>query len=212
MLPNIESVNLGYHSSTPVPFAIGMPFYGHHTGDAEGSHNNTNSCERDYLAIGIRKDESNSRAFIVHTQHLTPAYRCSHEIHLDSGRQNIDWTAVAQLAGWRQGTSSLGTVMGVSPAGTRIAAATWKQVLIWTLDPRILGTADYSQYFPEKDFNARKYIGRLRPIALPSAHVTHRLKWTDEQTLCAITDRGLIRWKVGARASGARGALLLAAN
>ena len=41
-------------------------------------------------------------------------------------------------------------------------------------------------------------------MLLPGEGVVHQMKWLDESTLFAVTDRGLVSWDVGARASGKR--------
>jgi len=93
--------------------------------------------------------------------------------------------------------SSLGTVVAISPEGTRLAAATWSRVLMWSFSPRLLLQGELQHYFPTRDFNLRKDFGRLRPTLLSSGGVVHNMQFTDETHLYATTDQGLVRWDIG---------------
>ena len=177
--------------------------------------------------------------FICMTEIDSSPALCSHAVNLDAGRRSSSWTALALLAGWKPGTSSLGTVVAISPGCTRVAAASWDRVLVWTLDPGLLHQGSLETYFPACDWNRRKGLGRLRPVRLQAGiggkgwaggiggdgtgggragkelvgakgDVVYGLTWVCETTLYAVTDRGLVRWDVGPKAEGGREELKLA--
>lgn len=104
----------------------------------------------------------------------------------------------------RNPRSSLGTVVAISPKGTKLAAATWSRVLMWSFSPKLLVQGGLQHYFPIRDFNLRKGFGRLRPTLLSSEGVVHNMQFTDETHLYATTDRGLVRWDVGHLSEGRR--------
>ncbi|MCJ1299801.1 hypothetical protein MMC08_002594 [Hypocenomyce scalaris] len=184
-------------------YAISMPI--HHAHEANriltGSHQP--SCRTSYLAIGVTTEKHN--AFIVQTEVERPSASCDHAVDLEHGRRlGFQWNALAYLAGWRQGQSSLGTVMAMSPGGRRIATANWSNVLVWSIEADLLHQGALETYFPKHDYNAEKNIGRLRPVKLPSEGVVHSLLWVNEAKLYAMTDRGLVKWNVGHMCSGDR--------
>lgn len=170
-------------------------------------------CRTSYLAVAFERDDpedgANKSAFIVQSDNDISPLLCTHSTDLDGGRRSPSWRALALLAGYRQGTSSLGTILCISPLGTHIAAATWNSILIWSLDPDLLHQGGLEHYFPAVDYNTRKELGRLRPIKLKPEGVVHSLCWVDETMLWAITDRGLVRWDCGAMADGSRRELSL---
>ena len=135
---------------------------------------------------------------------------CDHVIDLEGGRRLPSWKALALLAGYREGTSSLGTVVAISPRGTKIAAATWSRVLVWSLNPTLLHQGELQHYFPVRDYNSKKGFGRLRPTLLSSEGVVHSMLWTNETQLYAATDRGLVKWDMGHMSDGERESLSLA--
>lgn len=100
--------------------------------------------------------------------------------------------------------SSLGTVVAISPKGTRLAAATWSRVLMWSFSPGLLLQDELQHYFPMRDFNLRKGFGRLRPTILSSVGVVYGMQFTDETHLYATTDQGLVKWDIGHLSDGRR--------
>lgn len=64
-------------------------------------------------------------------------------------------------------------------------------------------------WFPKVDYNARKGVGRLRPVRLRCEGVVYSMVWVGETTLYAVTDRGLLRWECGVLAEGGREELAL---
>ena len=196
-------------------FHIGMPFHGIHTIGVLVSNQTLPLCITSYLAIGIHHDldpcsDDSYDAFVVQAEFHHQTTACPHRIDLESGRRNASWKAIALLAGWRQGKSSLGTVMAISPGGSSIASATWSRVLIWTFNPRLLHQGELQHYFPVHDYNVNKGIGRLRPFMLKPMGVVHNLLWISETILYATTDQGLVRWDMGNLSDGEKEDLSLA--
>ena len=195
-------------------FAIGMPFHAIHSHGVTVDWSAAAMCGNSYLALGMTKhprgSSSHPDVFIVQADSIVFSSDCQHHVVPEEGRKLRSWKALAFLAGYRQGGSSLGTVIAVSPEGTRIAAATWSQVLIWSFSPKLLQQGELQHYFPTHDYNPRKGFGRLRPTLLPSQGVVHSLLWTNETQLYATTDRGLAKWDIGHRSEGEREQLTLA--
>ena len=249
ILPNTAYLTLDALPSSPdtvsIPsysFKIGIPFHGHHTASVSVSYSAAPMCRTSYLALGECTDgqlEGGNNMFICMTEIDSSPALCSHAVNLDAGRRSSSWTALALLAGWKPGTSSLGTVVAISPGCTRVAAASWDRVLVWSLDPGLLHQGSLETYFPACDWNRRKGLGRLRPVRLQAGiggkgwgggiggkgagggiegkgaiggrgDVVYGLTWVSETTLYAVTDRGLVRWDVGPKAEGGREELKLA--
>lgn len=184
-------------------YAVSMPFHSLHERNLIAPDSNDPTCRTSYLAIGITIEKHD--AFIVQTEVGRPSLSCDHTAELEQGRRlGFQWDAVAFLAGWRQGQSSLGTVMAISPGGRRIATADWSNVLVWSIEPDMLLQGALETYFPTHDWNKQKNIGRLRPVKLPSVGVVHSMLWVNEAKLYAMTDRGLVKWNVGHMCSGDR--------
>ena len=199
VLGNKETIDIDPSGPFLETLSIGMPFHKWHSFQEDSQPDPM--CETSYLALASTtelhqtRDGAQPHTFIVQADHLTPTASCDHESRvLDAGRKLRAWTAVAYLAGWRQGHSSLGTVVAISPGGTKIAAATWKRVIFYSLNPTLLHQGELEHYFPARDYNTRKGFGRLRPVLLPSTGVVHNLVWRGETQLYATTDRGLAKW------------------
>lgn len=190
-------------------FLVGMPFFGHHTpGIPSPDGFGDPACQFDYLAIGINADLG---AFITHMSRDQPQQVCSHIVDVEKGRRSTFWDPIALLAGWQHNSSSsLGTVMAISYQARRIAAATWSQVLIWSLEPLTMIQGNLEHYFPARDWNERKGIGRLRPTLLPNEGVVYKLIWVGENNLYATTDRGLVQWDMSTLSEGEKEDMALA--
>ena len=196
-------------------FEVGMPYYGIHTYNVFVDRHPMPFCQFSYFALAMSKtlnQNGQSDVFIVQADSYRFVNSCDHNVHLDKGRRNSSsHTALALLAGFKQRClSSLGTILAISPGGTRIAAAEWSRVLVWSVNPKVLHQGDLQYYFPVCDYNVRKGIGRLRPTLLPSQGVVHKMLWTNETQLYASTDQGLAKWDIGHRSEGARENLSLA--
>ena len=195
------------------PFEVGMPYYGIHTYSAFVEGQSTAMCQKSYFALAMSKilnQNGQPDVFVVRAQSRLSVHSCCHNIHLDKGRiRHSTWRALAFLAGFKRCPSSLGTVVAISPGGTRIAAADWARVLVWSLDPQLLDRGELQQYFPTRDYNVRKGMGRLRPTLLSSEGVVYKLFWTNETQLYATTDQGLAKWNIGHMSEGRRESLSL---
>ena len=214
-----NGARIGFDSNSPfssTEMEVGMPFHGLHSEDITLEGQSETFCQFSYLALGIDKYPSDKGksdyhpdAFIVQADMHVPSSNCAHRVHLDNGRLLDMWTSVGLLAGWRQGTSSLGTVLAISPQGGRIAAATWSRVLVWSFDARLLHQGELQHYYPTRDYNEGKKLGRIRPTLLPSAGIVHNMLWIDQTQLYATTDQGLIRWDIGPMSDGEKEELTL---
>lgn len=189
-------------------FEIGIPF--------RGSHRPSNPfqsicCRYIYHTIGISRSHLPVRAFVFSSEYALPTAQCPHSVDLDGAQSRLDWCLVAGLGGWHRGRSSLGTVMAVSPGGSRIAAATWDHLLIWTLDGEVLQRGTLRQYFPVCDYSESKRCGLLRPTKLSTdgIGVIYSLRWASEVSLFADTELGLVQWDMGITSTGQRQTLSL---
>lgn len=193
-------------------FAVSIPFHGMHTADVTVTYTDAKMCQTSFLAIATSKYDNDDRredAFIVQSIMDTTPTTCDHTVNLDAGRHSTVWKPLALLAGYRQGTSSLGTILAISPNSTHIAAATWDTLLVWSFDPKMLHQSGLEHYLPTVDFNVRKDFGRLRPVKLKGEGIVHKMCWVGETTLYTITDRGLVRYECGPSAQGHREELTL---
>ena len=214
LLSNFAFINISTDDSyADGEFEVGMPFHASHFDGVTVDGQNALVCETSYLAIGISRNcnrfSKHPDAFLVQAEDRVQAASCRHEVKLDDGRRLTRWKAVALLAGWRKGDSSLGTVVATSPGGSRVAAATWSRILIWSFHPKMLHQGELQHYFPTRDYNERKGFGRLRPTLLSPEGVVHNLLWTDETHLYATTDQGLVKWDIGPLSDGERDELTL---
>ena len=177
-------------------FSIGAPFYEHHLRGQNVDLSSEPRCVRSQLALGFtenKKDPTYPKhsVFIMKARYHTLEQDCSHAITYDSGRSaNRTWRPIALLAGYKQGNSTLGTVAAISPEGTRIAAAIWNRVYLWSFNPRLMLEGELHLYFPPHDFNERKGFGRIRPSSLrPAGGIVHSMIWLSEEHLFGITVR-----------------------
>ena len=177
-------------------FSIATPFHERHQSAEEVDWSAEPKCVISKLALGFSENKKDAfypshNFFIMQAEEFESAWECNHSLSYDSGRSShLRWKPVALLAGYRQGDSTLGTVAATSPGGTRIAAAIWNQVYLWSFDPNLLLDGDLHLYFPGHDYNTRKGFGRLRPTLLsPAQGVVHSILWTNERILFAITVR-----------------------
>ena len=200
------------HDGTRLVFEVGMPFHGIHTYNVDRQP--MPMCQISYFALAMSKtpnQNGQTDVFIVRADSYLSMNSCDHKVHLDEGRSNHSWTVLALLAYRKRCcVSSLGTVFATSPDGTRIAAADWSRVLVWSVNLRVLHQGEMQHYFPTCDYNVRKRIGRLRPTLLSSEGVVHKMLWTNETQLYAASDEGLVKWDFGHMSAGRRQTLSLA--
>lgn len=162
----------------PKEFVIDMPFHGQHTKGHRRSDDSELSCQESYLTVGVGRVRGKNHAFIVRSNRYMATERCHHtQIDFAAGRWLLTWQAVALLAGWREGSSSLGTVMAISSQGRRIAVADWSRLLVWSFDPVMLHHKEREYYFPVQDYNARRKIGQIRPTQLRCPGIVYKLTW-----------------------------------
>ena len=210
---NTASIDIE-NDGTRQAFEVGMPYYGIHTYSVFVDRHSMPACQLSYFALAMSKtlnQNGQTDVFIVHADSYLSVGSCDHDIHLDKGRKSSSWSALVLLAGFKQCClSSLGTVVAISPGGTRIAAANWSRVLVWSMSPRLLHQGELQHYFPTCDYNTRKGFGRLRPTLLSSEGVVHKMLWTNETQLYATTDQGLAKWDIGHMSEGRRETLSLA--
>ena len=103
----------------------------------------------------IDRDEHSLSAypsmFIASDEHYMDPDICSHtnipSLPRTPGQSR---KPLALLGGYRQGTSSLGTKMAISPDGERIAASVWDHIYIWSLSPKLLAEGELNLYFPPR--------------------------------------------------------------
>lgn len=203
---NTASIDIE-NDGTGQAFEVGMPYYGIHTYSIFVDIQSMPVCQISYFALAMSKSlnqHGQTDVVIVHADSYPSVGSCDHSIHLDRGRSSNSWRALALLAGFKQCLSSLGTVVAISPGGTRIAAASWSRVLLWSVNPEVLQQGELQHYFPARDYNMRKGIGRLRPTLLSAEGVVHKMLWTNETQLYAITDQGLAKWDIGHMSEGRR--------
>ena len=185
----------------------GRFFYSKHKSDVLVDFEDEPCCQWSELAI-VRTIRNPTYAvpcvFIALRQTFQDPSVCNHQSNSGRTRLTTDSTPLALLAGFRDCPSSLGTIMAISPHNRRVAAAMWNRIYLWSFNPdRLINEID--SYFPSRDWNQRKGYGRLRPTLLSSsAGVVHSLFWTGDETLFAITDRGLTKYDMHALCDGQR--------
>lgn len=142
--------------------------------------------------------------------------------------RDLSHVFVAQLAGLPDihNLPSVGLKLAVSPRSCRIAIASWRTVLVYAVEPKAFLDPVYSrsgmegvpgdyafiegcgwQYYQNGDFQRECVV--LEPVELPKKGVVFGLEWRDEDELWGWSDEGLVRWRIGAKAKGERGAVAL---
>lgn len=235
--------------STSLPLSLGVfrrPTFGriltthhHHFSSHSDAANEPPDCANTALNFVIASDHD---PFCRHGPYLVKALQwpdgCSHfDWDVDVVRQR--YLCVARLIGFpdMSNLSTLGLIVAVSPRSHRIAVASWKTLLVYSLDPRAFLDPDYSlsrslkgissseraAAYPEDQTeecgwefysNAEIYTNcvGLEPVELECEGVVHGLEWRNENELWGWDDQGLVRWKIGAMAKGARGHEVVGGN
>ena len=135
--------------------------------------------------------------FIACSEEFKDSNRCDHTSNntaptLYYGAHN---KPLAILGGYRRSTSNIGTVLAISPNGTRICTAVWDHIYLWTLSPKLLTEGDLSLYFPDRDYNSKGGYGRLRPsLVSASRGIVHSMFWTNEEIFYVVTDQGISKY------------------
>lgn len=133
---------------------------------------------------------------------------CREYQHESADQALLAENPVAILEGFDDSISQTnGIAMATAKSGSRIAVATWNQVLVYAFSPRRLATwypiSNKSQSGDlQDDLAPRGPIYRLTPARLPVAGVVFSLAFVGEYDLVAWTDRGLVRWYFGAHCNG----------
>ena len=151
--------------------------------------------------------------YTTRTTHVLAGYdsclkvRCH---HFDSssrrrryGTDSFVWQGDSiQLDGVATPQSSLGNVLAVSPSGSRIAMAHWKDVRVWVVPTAFeLRRASVLDYYANDHLDAQGNA-HARSIPLPAQGVVHRLHFAGEDSLWGMTDEGLVCWHVGPQSAG----------
>ena len=206
---------ISHNDGSSMQLSTGMPFFGSHAYRQPVDFDEEDHCRKSYLSLGRTEASSTgdrpSQLFIVRHEEFNLPDDCDHEINLDWHGIPGSGKPTALLAGYRQDSKKSGSVLAISPDGSRISAAMWRRVYVWSINPRMLVEGNLDLYFPPQDFNARLGLGRVLPTLLPiSEGVVHRLAWTSETNLFAITDQGLMSWDLGCTSDGDKDFLSLA--
>ena len=194
---DVHKEDASYHPR----FSVATPFHEKHTTGVAVDWSTEPRCERVYLALGTAETdqstpESNQSLFVLRKEIFSRPHDCDHLINHEKGRNvSREWTPVALLSGFKQGTSTLGTVLAASPGGSRVAVSLWNKVYLWSFNPSMLLDGALELYFPPRDYNSRKGFGRIRPTLLSHpGGVVHSMLWAGEDILLAVTDKGLGKW------------------
>ena len=211
---NRQRIAFGLHNDgSSMQISTGMPFFGSHAYRQPVDFDENQHCRKSYLSLGRTEASSAgdrpSQLFIVRYEEFNLPRDCDHEMNLDWHRTH--GKPIALLAGFRQDSNKFGSVLAISPDGCRISAAIWRRVYVWSISPKMLVEGNLDLYFPQQDFNVRLGLGRVLPTLLPTSEgVVHRLIWTSETNLFAVTDQGLMSWDLGCTSDGDKDFLSLA--
>ncbi|OJD24633.1 hypothetical protein ACJ73_04000 [Blastomyces percursus] len=202
---NVDDVQEG-----DLKFTIAIPFFSTHE---TRSHDPTRDiCHWKYLALGTAIDKHGELvACILLSEAQCRASHCVHIENLDRGRRFDNWRVVARLAGYSTSMNSLPGIVAASPRATRLAIANWKTITVWPLDPRAIIKRNADGVYPESmiDVGVTGAV-LLEPVVLESEAVCFKLRFGEtEDEIVSLTDRGLMRWEIGAGAMGRKeGAVL----
>ncbi|KAJ6000146.1 hypothetical protein N7481_000555 [Penicillium waksmanii] len=179
-----------FSDSLSLQFAIDLPFFSKHE---PGDELPGGRCHWQYLAVGIatHRVEHWTVACLLKSEAFSG--RCDHERNLDRGRRFDQWEIMARLDGYHESNTSHRSLITASFRGTRIAAASWKTVTIWALNPDALVERNESGFYPESWKSSTIGVTELPPIVIDLGAVCSQIEFTvDENELIAITDRGLM--------------------
>ncbi|PGG96689.1 hypothetical protein GX51_07688 [Blastomyces parvus] len=191
-------------------FTIAIPFFSTHE---TRSHDPTRElCHWKYLALGTAIDKHGELvACILMAEAQCRSSHCLHIENLDRGRRFDNWRVVARLAGYSTSMNSLPGIVATSPRATRLAIANWKTITVWPLDPRAIIERNADGVYPECmiDVGVTGAV-LLEPVVLESEAVCFKLRFGEsEDEIVSLTDRGVMRWEIGAGAVGRKeGAVL----
>lgn len=145
----------------------------------------------------------------------------------DHDYRDLHHIFVAKLSGLPDlhNLSSLGLRLAVSRRSRRIAMASWKTVIIWSLDPaafldpsydlqmRVLGDYAFFELCGWGFYHCYKIEGDyvvLEGIELANpGGVVYHLAFRGENELWGWTEKGLVKWNFGSQACGRRNTSVL---
>ncbi|OJD11010.1 hypothetical protein AJ78_08132 [Emergomyces pasteurianus Ep9510] len=188
-----------------VKFTIAIPFFSTHE---THSHDPTRElCYWKYLALGTATDKHGELiACILMSEAHCRSSNCQHTENLDRGRRLDNWRVVARLAGYSTSVNSLPGIVAASPRATRLAIANWKTITVWPMDPHAIIERNAAGVYPENmiDVDVTGAV-LLEPVVLESEAVCFMLRFAEgEDEIISLTDRGVIRWEIGAGSMGRR--------
>lgn len=100
---------------------------------------------------------------------------------------------MARLDGYHESNTSQSSLITTNYSGTRIAAASWKTVTIWVLNPNALIDGNEDGFYPESWNSPMNGVTELPPVVVDLGAVCSQIQFTeDSNELIAITDRGLM--------------------
>ncbi|KAJ5170636.1 uncharacterized protein N7500_003419 [Penicillium coprophilum] len=196
---NENACTVQFSPSLSLQFSIAIPFFGtHYLGDI----NQGEPCHWQYLAFGIatHRVEKWTVACLLKSEAYTGP-RCTHVLNLDRGRRFDHWRIMAQLGGFREISTSHGSPVATSRRGTRVAVANWKTLYVWTLNPSELIENNSNGFYPSS-WESSTGVIELRPVVLQLEVVCSHLRFTKEDELAAITDRGVMFLNLGYSGKG----------
>lgn len=183
-----------FSDSLSLQFAIDLPFFSKHE---PGHELPGGRCHWQYLAVGIatHRVEHWTVACLLKSEAFSG--RCDHQRNLDRGRRFDQWQIMARLDGYHESNTSHRSLMTTSFRGTRIAAASWKTVTVWVLNPHALVEGNESGFYPESWTSSTIGVTELPPVVIDLGAVCSQIEFTvDENVLIAMTDRGLMLLKL----------------
>ncbi|KAF2144929.1 uncharacterized protein K452DRAFT_132538 [Aplosporella prunicola CBS 121167] len=131
--------------------SLGIPFAAHHTHRLKDVVNDEEYCINSVLQLYIQTSGVRRGAYIIKGVQYPPGdERYDMRRHYPS----LEHFVVAQLVGLpltKNSLSSLGTIVAISPGGTRIAMASWDRVLVWAIRP----TAFFKRWLPADSKRSR---------------------------------------------------------
>lgn len=107
--------------------------------------------------------------------------------------------------------NSLPGIVAASPRATRLAIANWKTITVWPLEPHAIIERNAGDVYPENMIDAG-VTGTvlLEPMVLESEAVCFMLRFAEgEDEIVSLTDRGVMRWEIGAGAVGRKEGVVL---
>ncbi|KAF7712933.1 Uncharacterized protein PECH_002335 [Penicillium ucsense] len=189
--PNVHdnSCVVKYSPELALSFAIGIPFWGLHSTNDDS--NIPGTCHWQYLAVGIatHRVEHWTVACLLTSESNPREWHCTHEMNLERGRRFDDWRVVAQLGGFHESDTTQGSLVVPSPRCSRLAMASWKTITVWPVSPHALVNPNSVYYHP---WTNTAGMTELRSESIELDAVILQMKFSDENEIVALTDRGLM--------------------